>query len=234
MRAKAAAAKPARITRTELDRLVRENQGLVHAFVRRLNKHGVEYEDLIQEGNLGLVMAAEKFNPARGVQFMTYAMHWVRARVLAAIERHVGATNKHKKQAFRRADRTRRRLQSEGKPHDAAAVAAEIGVHVRYVEALDRRIVHPEHWDLIADPADGPEEQACASVDAEVSRDRLYKALGRLTRREREIILRRYLATNTETLASLGQRQGRSRERIRQIEVQALAKLRAALDSGEE
>lgn len=84
---------PVRLTRAELDRLVRANQGLVHECVRKYRRYAANtpYEDLVAEGNLGLVEAGARFDVSRGYEFMTYAMYWVKARVLGAVTREFDA-----------------------------------------------------------------------------------------------------------------------------------------------
>jgi RNA polymerase sigma factor (sigma-70 family) len=228
-----------RLTRAEVAALARANQGLVHQCAKKYMQAGIEFDDLVQEGNLGLVIAAERYDANRGAKFSTYAMHWIRAFISAASRRHLGLTTARHLRVFWHAGHTRRQLRNDGQSYDDAAVAAALGVPLGDLEeTLQRRRTPLLRDDLthVPDVAETPEEAATGRLDAITMRARLRQAMRRLTSREREVIKRRYLeGDDGDTLVAIGESHGCSRERIRQIEARALKKLRRAMrkDGGE-
>lgn len=184
---------------------ISEHQGLVHKIAKRFRwalSSGLCYEDLVQAGNMGLMRAAEKFDPERGFTFATYAVWWVRAQVRreAADRRATVRTP-----CWRQAE-----IWSKREPLPAHAVS------------LDSRMSEDgtTFLDLTPHPGDDPELSAVRGQAGKISE----KLLSALDSRHQYVLRRRYLFG--DTLLDVGKQLGVTRERARQIEVAALAKLR--------
>lgn len=226
---------------------VRHNQKLAIHLSKRFRNQGVPFLDLVQEANLGLVRAAEKFDPGRGFKFSTYASWWIQQAVVRAIQKQARTVRlpSHVSERLRRVERARSELSdlSPESPSDAD-VATRAGLETTAVEEL-RRASQP----LVSLDAPGPDDRAplgerlghpdppelAEAVHRARLVDRLGTALAQLTSREAEIIRRRFGlgAGGPATLEDVGEELGLSRERTRQIEQSALAKMRRwALDRG--
>jgi len=232
-----------------LDRLVVANIGLVIRVVSQYRHAGPAWEDLVQEGSVGLVLAARRFDPDRGTRLATYARFWIRAYLLQHIINSHGAvriaTTQADRKIFFSLARTRRRLERDGEPVGnaelAAALAVDEGDIVRMTPRLvgrDRSIDEPlpgadgrgAPLTLVAtDPS--PEELAAAGEEMHTRKLHLGQALKGLDRRERMIVRERHLSDEPKTLRRLGALLKVSRERVRQLEMRALAKLRAAIEA---
>jgi len=213
--------------------------------------YGMPVDDLIAEGNTGLMQAAERFDPDRGFRFSTYAQWWIRAAIQEYVLRNwslvrLGTTAAQKKLFF-----NLRRLKGsldayeEGDlpPEVATAIAAELDVSEDAVIEMNRRLTGGEcsldapagedgtlsHQDMLQDNAP---DQETTFGDAEEFGKRwalIETAFGRLTPRERHILTERRLRDDPRTLEDLSIVHGVSRERIRQIEVRALEKLQKSV-----
>jgi RNA polymerase sigma-32 factor len=233
---------------------------LTNAYVRlaisaaaRYRNYGLPMNDLIQEGMIGLMQAAERFDPERGVRFSTYASWWIRSSMQDYILRNwsivrTGTTAAHKSLFFN-LRRLRQRIEPDSdRPlsHEGRENIAEtLGVNVRDVEMMEGRLSgvdrslnsalsdggDSEWQDFLPDPGPGPEELVMTSMDAKARSRWLEAALTGLNPRELMIIQERRLKDETATLASLGDKLGISKERVRQIEAHALKKLRTALEA---
>jgi len=227
-------------------RFVRHNLKLVVTVTKSFRGMGVAFLDLIQEGNLGLIRAVEKFDPGHGCKFSTYAVWWIRQACIRAIQSHSRTVRlpshvyegllHHRRAAQALAGRT------ASTPGDAE-IAAEMGIDARELEELllagsaalpiDAPL-HPDGsrnlQDVLADP-EAPD--ATFEIDRSHLAARLERLLARLDGRERAVLLDRFgLAGREErTLREVGEEFGLSRERVRQIEAQALARLRRAATS---
>lgn len=224
---------------------------LVVSTALRHRHYGLPVGDLIQEGNLGLMQAAARFEPARQVRFSTYAAWWIRAQMQDYVLRNwsivrTGTTAAHKTLFFN-LRRLRARL-ADG-PEDALSpdarlrIARTLDVRVADVEEMEGRLsgadqslnaprapTGDEWGSFLEDGRPTPEETAIAEHDARIRRAWLDAALGELSPRERTVIARRRLDDRGATLEALGRALGVSKERVRQIEKRALSKLRRALE----
>ena len=234
-------------------RLVEANLRFVVKVAFEYRSYGLRMADLIQEGNIGLMKAVQKFDPDKEIRLISYAVWWIRAYIQNHILKSwslvkIGTTQAQRKLFFSLA-RTRHeierlspgaRLEQEG--IDVNLVAKKLRVRPSDVVEMQQRM---EGRDLSLDapvadgtsthleftPSDGePQDEELARVeeDALVSR-RVSEAMGRLDPRERHIVEARIMGEGKETLRDLGQHFGFSRERARQLEIRALEKLRREL-----
>lgn len=228
---------------------------LVISMASKFRHYGLSANDLVQEGCLGLIQAADRFETERDLRFSTYASWWIRSTMQDFVLRNwsivrTGTTAAQKKLFF-----NLRRLRSLIAQHngiDSAApithetrekIARQLAVKLEEVAYMESRLAGGDHsvnapitedgdgeWqDYLEDTRPVPEEALIASHDGAVRRRWLSKAMESLSDRERLIIDQRRLSEETVTLAVLGEMLGISKERVRQIEHQALAKLRSAL-----
>ena len=227
-----------------LRRLVQAHLGLVIRIAREFRHSGPAMEDLIQEGNLGLTIAAQRFDPDRATRLSTFATYWIRACMMEHVVRSHGpvriGTTRAQRKIFFGLSRARRKLESSGAPADAEALAGVLGVEPQDVESMvprlsgrDVALDAPRGSDderpssaLLADQSPTPEEMvACVEEDG-ARKALLLDALKVLDKRERTIIRARHMSQRPATLAALGKKFNISRERVRQLELRAVNKLR--------
>ncbi len=221
---------------------------VVH-IARSYSGYGLSEADLIQEGNVGLMKAVKRFDPTKGVRLVSFAVHWIKAEMHEYILRNwrivkVATTKSQRKLFFnlRSAKKTLSWLTAD----ETRAIANDLGVDEAEVRRMEGRLTSrdvafdlpvdadddegafaPQHYleDLSSDPA--------MMVEAEDSdRDsdeRLQRALTGLDERSRDIVSRRWLVENKATLHELAADYGVSAERIRQLETNAMKKLRASI-----
>ncbi|MBO0738863.1 MAG: RNA polymerase sigma factor RpoH [Alphaproteobacteria bacterium] len=231
--------------------LVGSHLRLVIKIAKGFEGYGLPISDLIAEGNVGLMQAAKKFDPERGFRFATYAMWWIRA----AIQEHVlhstslvkmGTTAAQKKLFFNlRRIKGRLDLIEHGdlSPEAVERIAAELGVPQEDVVNMNQRLSaadrslnetmtddgETEWLDRLVD--EGPTSEVLLADTEETAQRRklLGEALAGLNEREREILIERRLREEPLTLEDLSKRFHVSRERVRQLEVRAVDKLRKAM-----
>ncbi len=235
-----------------LHQLINAHVRLVVKIASRFRGYGLPIADLIQEGSVGLMEAAKRFDVERQVRFSTYATWWI----LAAIQEHVVrnssivriGTTPAQKSLFFNLRRLRARLigatATRMTDADRRIIADRLRVPVAAVERMEAHFSGPdrslnasmgqdetdEMQDFLVDEDPTPEENVTQMRDRRTQAKWLRQALGELTPREREVISRRFLTEDRTTLADIGRTYGVTKERIRQIEKKALAQLREALD----
>jgi RNA polymerase primary sigma factor len=229
-----------------LRRLVEANLRFVVAYAKHFRHSRVSLLDLINEGNIGLIQAAKKFDPEKNVKFITYAVWWIRQAILHALSEHGATFRLPQKQAnvLYRLERSRQALGRElERAPSEQELADELDMdpdEVRLLLASNQNILslnEPVDDEGEAEFGDLLEQYVIPSTDEEILRESfaqtLREALQKLSEKERQILSLRFgLADdNPRTLREIGDALGISRERVRQIENQALAKLRRGAEA---
>ena len=241
-----------------LHRLITAYMRLAISMAAKFKRYGAPMNDLIQEASLGLMKAADKFDPDRGVRFSTYAVWWIKASIQDYVMRNwsmvrTGSTSSQKSLFF-----NMRRVQARLEREAAAAgeqldryqlrqmVATEVGVPLRDVEMMEGRLAGSDfslnaqqssdedgrEWiDALEDEGEQAAETVEHDKDNATLRDWLVTAMAALSERERFIVRERKLREDARTLESLGKELGLSKERVRQLEAAAFAKMRKSLES---
>jgi RNA polymerase sigma-32 factor len=237
-----------------LDRLASAHMRLVIALAARFRHYGLPVSDLIQEGHVGLLEAAARFDPERDVRFSTYATWWVRASIQDYILRNWsivrGGTSSAQKALFFNLRRLRARLSQQLETNNNSSalmmIAKSIGVSRADVEMMDARLSGPdvslnapltetdaggasERVDFLVDDKPLPDQMVGETIDTDRRLTWLREALAVLSARELKIVQDRRLSDEAVTLENLGEKLGISKERVRQIENKAIEKLRRVL-----
>jgi RNA polymerase sigma-32 factor len=232
-----------------LQELITAYLRLVVAMAARFKRYGLPMNDLVQEGSVGLMQAASRFEPEREVRFSTYASWWIRAAMQDFVLRNWSivrtGTTSAQKTLFFNLRRLRARLddvQDRVAPAALEEIARRLGTPQRDVAAMAARLSAPDRslnapitedggeWqDILADDGADPEAIVMHEHDGAARSRLVHAAMGDLSERERLIVSERMLSEEATTLEVLGQRLGVSKERVRQIESAALTKLRQAL-----
>jgi RNA polymerase sigma-32 factor len=233
-------------------RLICANLRFVVKIANEYRAYGMKALDLVQEGNIGLMMAVKKFDPERGIRLITYAVWWIRAYIQSYIIRSwslvkIGTTQAQKRLFFKlnQAREAIRRL--TGGEDDLEEVARQLHVRNKEVEEMTQRMGARDTsldlelseggdftlLDTLADDRDNQEDLLLQREEQSHLASRMQQALGRLNERERRIIHERILSDQPRTLQELAEEYGISRERIRQVEKNALEKLKGTLGRGE-
>ncbi len=226
---------------------------VVH-LARSYSGYGLPLGDLIQEGNVGLMKAVKRFDPEKGVRLVSFAVHWIKAEMHEFILRNwrivKTATTKAQRKLFFNLRSAKARLGWLSKD-ETESVARDLGVSAEEVSRMEGRLsasdmafdgfadddseessFHPSEF--LFDPRDNPEAQVVeADFDSAWQSD-LDEAVHDLDPRSRDILQRRWLADKKATLHELAHEYGVSAERIRQLEANAMKKLRGALAAYEE
>lgn len=239
--------------RNDLDaarQLILHNLRFVVHVARGYQGYGLPLGDLIQEGNVGLMKAVRRFDPSQGVRLVSFAVHWIRAEIHEFILRNWRivkvATTKAQRKLFFNLRRAKQRLGWMSNA-EVSAVAKDLGVSENDVWEMERRLSSqdasfdptPESDDeqtylapaqrlSLEDMSDDP---ARVAEDADWDRhyqEQLATTLGEMDERSRDILARRYMGETKATLHELAAEYGVSAERIRQIENNAIKRIRAA------
>ena len=240
-----------------LHRLITAYMRLAISMASKFKRYGAPMNDLIQEASLGLMKAADKFDPDRGVRFSTYAVWWIKASIQDHVMRNwsmvrTGSTSSQKSLFFnlRRVQaRLEREALARGEELDRhemrKAIAKEVGVPLHDVEMMEGRLSGSDfslnatqstedegrEWiDALEDDGEQAAERVENSHDTDTLRQWLLTALSGLNDREQFIVRERKMRDDPRTLESLGTELGLSKERVRQLEAAAFGKMRKSLE----
>ena len=241
-----------------LHRLITAYMRLAISMAAKFRRYGAPMNDLIQEASLGLMKAADKFDPDRGVRFSTYAVWWIKAGIQDYVMRNwsmvrTGSTSSQKALFFN-LRRVQAKLEREASQRGEVLdqhqlrqmVAADIGVPVHDVEMMEGRLSGSDYSLNATQSSDEDGREWIAALEddgmqaAEVVEDAhdgarlrgwLVHAMQELNPRERYIVIERKLKDEGRTLESLGEELGLSKERVRQLEAVAFAKMRRSLET---
>jgi RNA polymerase primary sigma factor len=227
-----------------LRQLVRANLRFVVSVAKRYTGQGLQLSDLINEGNLGLLKAADRFDETRGYRFISYAVWWIRQAIMQALldKSRTVRLPQNQTALLIKINRTRTVLQSEGIPNpDAGQIARRLEVDeldVQHAMLSDRVEMGLDDVGQAGD--ERPLRETLAAEDQEAPdhevllrglREDVRKALSVLSAREAEVIVQYFGLgyEDAQTLQTIGERLGLTRERIRQIKERALAKMRGTV-----
>ncbi len=236
---------------TALHKLICAYTKLVVSKASKFRNYGLPMGDLVQEGNVGLMMAAARFEPERDIRFSTYAAWWIRSAIQDYVLRNGSivrtGTTAAQKTLFFNLRRLRARIHDSptgGMTEEGrASVAKQLKVPVRDVEMMEMRMASIDQslnaaisgdsesnlQDFLSDSRPNPEEIVENNFDAHARSLWLGEAIQKLPGREQTIIKTRRMREGGATLEELGQQLGVSKERVRQLESRALKKLKQAL-----
>jgi RNA polymerase sigma-32 factor len=227
-------------------KLVMSHLRFVVHVARGYNGYGLQLSDLIQEGNIGLMKAVKRFDPDQGVRLVSFAVHWIRAEMHEFILRNWRivkvATTKAQRKLFFNLRKSKKRL-GWMNAEEVRLVAKDLGVPEATVREMESRLsgrdigfeapadaeddAKPAPEAFLIDEGADPYDNVAEADQTDNQLDTLSSALERLDERSRDIIQRRWLNEDKATLQDLADEYGVSAERIRQVEANAMKKMRA-------
>lgn len=229
-------------------RLVSSHMRLVVKVAMQYRRYSVSVEDLISEGTVGLIKAVERFDPDRGFRLSTYALWWIRAAMTDYVIRswslvRMGQTTEQRKLFFNlRKIKSKLRAYDEGdlRDHHVRQIVKELNVSEMDVVSMNRRLAGQDaslnvpagdlgdgEWqDWLKDDGETHDERLATHEEYSHRRHRLDEVMKGLKDRERQIVMERHLVETPKTLEALSRQHHISRERVRQIEHEAVAKIK--------
>ena len=236
-----------------LNKIVSSHLRLVISIANKFKNYGIPINELVQEGNIGLMQAVDKFDLNKDVRFSTYSSWWIKAAMQSFILKNwsivrIGTTAAQKSLFFKLKSimtKIEKENNSTFNDYHQRKLADELGVKFKEIEDMKGRLSGSdqslnatlsenselESQDLLIDQRPSPEQNAIFTKDTKTISNLINEALNKLPDREKKIIGARQLSENTVTLQELGKDLGISKERVRQLENRALGKLKLSLQS---
>ncbi|MDQ5985562.1 MAG: RNA polymerase sigma factor RpoH [Syntrophus sp. SKADARSKE-3] len=230
------------------EKLVVSNLRFVVKISHEYRNYGVKLSDLIQEGNIGLMHAVKKFDPYKGYRLISYAVWWIRAYIQNYIIKSwslvkIGTTQAQRKLFFKLGQAKKKLESMSEKNPEFGEIAESLGVKTVELQEMDLRMSNRDvsldayvsdegdttHMDYLTYEGENQEISLIKKEEMDLVKRNIAGALTKLTEKESYIIKHRVMADNPLTLQEIGDRYGITRERARQIEKQALKKLRLAI-----
>ena len=229
--------------------IINSYEKLVISTAIKFRKYGLPFGDLVQEGNIGILKAAYKFDPNIKVRFSTYAIWWIKSCIQEFVLRNwsivkIGSTSTQKLLFFQ-LSRVQNKIKNAALIYDdnfsvSKNLAKELGVKISDIEKISERILKKDlqldqkireednrnPMEFLQDQSILPDDVVINKDIQENRRNILNQSLDALNNKERHIIKKRHLGYNKETLESIGKQLGISKERVRQLESRALLKLK--------
>jgi len=222
-------------------KLITSNLRFVVKIAMEYRSYGLRLPDLIQEGNIGLMKAVKKFDPCKGYRLITYAVWWIRSHIQAFILKNwrlvsKGAVSLKKKLFYQQEKSNERSHDSEHYGRESAMEIANLPSEnlvlsgdMTYREiSLDNEIGEDNatYLDMLPDISYNPEDAAVVEQEDSIAKDTISNALSALKEKERYVIENRFIAEPSLTLQEIGDALGITKERVRQIESEAMKKLK--------
>ncbi len=234
-----------------INKIVSSHLRLVISLANKFKNYGLPINELVQEGNVGLMQAVDKFDLERDVRFSTYASWWIKASMQTFILKNWSivriGTTAAQKSLFFKLKTIMTKIEKENNTsfndYHQQRLAEDIGVKFKDIEEMKGRLSGSDQslnatfsenselevQDLLVDERASPEQNAILTKDTKTISNLINEALSKLPEREKKIIGARQLSENTVTLQELGKDLGISKERVRQLENRALNKLKLSL-----
>jgi RNA polymerase sigma-32 factor len=230
------------------EKLIVSNLRFVVKIAHEYRNYGIKLTDLIQEGNIGLMHAVKKFDPYKGYRLISYAVWWIRAYMQNYIIKSwslvkIGTTQAQRKLFFKLSQAKKRLENLSEKNPEFSEIAESLGVKEIELAEMDLRLSHRDlsldafisedgestHMDSLAYEGEDQEISLIKKEEMALVKRNIAGALAKLNEKEKYIIKHRVMADHPETLQEIGNRYDITRERARQIEKQALNKMRLAI-----
>jgi len=230
------------------EKLIVSNLRFVVKIAHEYRNYGIKLADLIQEGNIGLMHAVKKFDPYKGYRLISYAVWWIRAYMQNYIIKtwslvKIGTTQAQRKLFFKLGQAKKKLEAMSQKNPEFGEIAASLGVKSVEIEEMDLRMSNRDvsldayinddseatHIDYLTYDGEDQETALIRKEEMDILKSSIAGALNKLSEKEQYIIKKRVMADNPMTLQEIGDRYKITRERARQIEKQALKKLRLAI-----